>query len=62
MFDKEKGRLKTQAQIVSYFRGMNVIADYGNNRRYRITDVDFEKTPSTKFPGGKYKSYADYLL
>jgi len=35
--------MRTKKNIVKFFSGMRVMANYGNNIEYYITGVDFEK-------------------
>ena len=40
----------------------SVIADYGNNRYYKLHDIDFDKSPKSTFVlnNGKQISYVQY--
>ncbi|CAD8091753.1 unnamed protein product [Paramecium sonneborni] len=50
------------AQIKEEFEGKSVIATYGNYRLYKISAVDFKKTPNSSFDleDGKKTTYAQY--
>lgn len=49
-------------RVKEYCIGMLVMASYGNNRMYRIDDVDFETTAGDPFPGNEYRDYEDYYV
>jgi len=38
------------------------MANYGNNRVYRIDDIDFMMTPMSPFPDKTYKNYEEYFM
>ena len=48
--------------IKEEFEGKSVLATYGNYRLYKISDVDFKKTPNSTFKldDGREISYAQY--
>lgn len=46
--------------IKNFFIGKNCVASYGNNRRYRIDDVDFKLSVDSPFPDPHYKNFAEY--
>lgn len=47
--------------VKEYCVGMLVMASYGNNRVYRIDDVDFGSSVSDPFPNTSYRNYEDYF-
>lgn len=53
--EKSKNR-----KIEKFFINKNIMAKYGNNKCYWITDVCFNKLISDKFECDKFKSYEDY--
>lgn len=46
--------------IKEFFIGKNCVASYGNNKRYRIDDVDFKLNVQSHFPDAHFKNYAEY--
>jgi len=48
--------------VKEYCIGMLVMASYGNNRVYRVDDIDFQTTVNSSFPNNKYKNYEDYYV
>jgi len=54
---------KSQKELKEYLIDHSVLADYANYRNYRITDIDFKKTPKSTFQSIKGDiSYAEYFL
>jgi aubergine-like protein len=52
---------KTHEEILdNYICGKIFMADYGNQKTYRIAGVDMDKTPQSDFPNSQYKDYIDY--
>lgn len=37
------------------------MANYGNNKKFRIIDFDLSLSPLSEFPNRKYKNYLDYF-
>ena len=48
--------------ILDFFKDKSCMANYGNNRVYRIDDIDFNTNPRTVFPDKQFKSYEDYFV
>ena len=44
-------------KIRDFFIGMNCVVTYGNNKRYRIDDVEFKINVESEFPDKKYKNF-----
>lgn len=48
--------------IENFFIGRNVVADYGNNKGYKIDGIDYDRSPMSPFNDSKFENYADYFL
>lgn len=52
----------TDAYLDEFVIGKPYLADYGNNKIYRIDGVDFKKTPMSEFPSPlKFKTFKEYF-
>lgn len=49
-------------QVCDFFIGKMCMANYANNRVYRIDDIDFMLNPMSPFPDKTYKNYEDYFM
>lgn len=54
--------LKDKDKVRDYCIGMLVMSSYGNNRVYRVDDVDFDSSVSDPFPNKTYNNYEDYFV
>jgi hypothetical protein len=41
--------------------GFSYMANYGNNRMYKIDRILYDQTPASPFPDGKFATYAEYF-
>ena len=60
-FTGDKG-IKHDEVLEEYILGKSFLADYGNQRIYRVEEIDDSKTPLSKFPNDEFKNYAEYFL
>lgn len=49
-------------RICDFFIGKSIMANYGQNRVYRIDDIDFLTTPMSAFPHKEFKNYEEYFM
>ena len=54
--------LNEKDKVNDYCIGMLVMASYGNNRVYRIDEIDFTSSVSDSFPNTAYKNYEEYYI
>lgn len=59
---QNKVDLKDKDSVKDYCIGMLVMASYGNNRVYRIDDIDFDSSVSDSFPNNLFKNYEEYYV
>ena len=56
-------QIRNKDNLDRFFQnGVTTMADYGNNRKYRITGYDLQLTPMSKFPCKKFKNYLEYFV
>lgn len=48
--------------IDKYVIGRSFLTSYGNQKIYRIEEVDLKLTPESKFPNEKFKTFTDYFF
>jgi hypothetical protein len=60
-YEWERG-LSQERIIEEIMINQHVLADYGNERIYKIRGYEKKMTPRSPFPNPTYKSYADYYL
>lgn len=46
----------------SFFIGKTLMSNYGNNKVYRVDDVNFQLRITSPFPDKKFKNFEDYFL
>ena len=61
-FLKEDINRSNHEKIADFFIGRSCMANYGNNKIYRIDDIEFKMTPLETFPDKKFSTYEDYYV
>lgn len=61
-FLKSNIKSSDHEKICDFFIGMSCMANYGNQRVYRIDDIEFTLTPTSPFPDKKFSTYEDYFV
>ena len=60
-FKKEGIKNNDKKNILRFFDGLICMGDYGNNRKWKISGVDFKKTPLSPFPDKQFKNFKEYF-